>query len=121
MSTAVTAAPMVSLWLTGIGMTPSVCRLRYESSDPYPAALSTDTGAGVRTWTFARSLLAEGLFGHSGLGEVRVWRVQSCRDGLVAIALGNPGRAVHIYVPLEPLQAFVAAMHQTVPAGRELD
>jgi hypothetical protein len=115
----VTAEPAAKRWEPDQGMTAATCRLRYEPTDPYAVTLgATHADGRPSTWTFARSLLADGAAGSAGIGDVRIWRVTS-NDGLVAFSLSDPTGPVHLYVPLGPLAAFLAATNHAVAPGTE--
>ena len=119
MSTSVIVEPVVTAWHPQHGMSTTTCRLRYEPSDPYAVTVGAPRADGRDgTWTFARSLLADGAAGHAGLGDVRIWRVTS-DDSLVALALSGPSGNAHLYVPLGAVVAFLAATNHTVAPGTE--
>src|SRR5690242_6798134 len=100
MSTAVCTEPEVRAWHPGHGLLTTTCRLRYEPSDPYAVTVGATRADGRQaTWTFARSLLAEGTAGRAGLRDVRIWRVSS-DDSLVAMALTGPSGTALLYAPL---------------------
>jgi len=120
MRASVSAAPMVDRWLPGVGMTPARCRLRYEPSDPYAVHLTLVGENGDRMdWTFARSLLSEGITGHAGVGDVRIWRVRGSRRAIIALVLRHGTTSVHVYAARRPIKEFVEAVLTAVPAGDE--
>ncbi|KMS72423.1 SsgD protein [Streptomyces viridochromogenes] len=94
--------------------------LRYRAAEPFavhidfPAHVSADEG-GV-TWTFARSLLEEGLDGAAGIGDVRIRRYGRSRTvvefhaphGMAAIRLGTAS-----------LRRFLQRSYAVVEPGRE--
>src|SRR4051794_32623660 len=101
MSTTVTAEPVARVWQPRIGMGRTTCLLRYEPDDPFAVTLTANWAGGrSTTWTFDRSLLADGAVGRAGLLDVRVWRVGASAEPLVAFALQAPFGTVHLYVPL---------------------
>jgi hypothetical protein len=93
------------------------CRLTYHLSDPY--AVTLETTSDNRSWTFARSLLAEGASGHAGVGDVRIWRVRDSAEPLIAMLLGGPRGTLHRYATLSSVTSFVAATERAVALGRE--
>ena|SRR5438309_2332202 len=122
MRTTVTAEPAVNLWLPRFGMTPVKCRLQYHPADPYAVTLSLDHGDGrTTTWTFARSLLAEGVTDKAGEGDVRLWRVTSSEVPTVAVALRCTDGPVHLYADRAAMVDFVTATYTSVPPGAEQD
>jgi Streptomyces sporulation and cell division protein, SsgA len=92
--------------------------LRYDPRDPFAVCVSFDAGATERIeWTFARDLLAEGLVGATGKGDVKVWP----RGDVVFVALCSPtGRAV-LEAPRTTLAEFVDRTQRVVPSGSEDD
>jgi hypothetical protein len=120
MRTTVTAEPVVNLWLPRFGMTPVKCRLQYHPADPYAVTLTLDHGDGrTTTWTFARSLLADGVNDKAGDGDVRIWRVTSSNVPTVALALTSARALVHLYADLGAMSDFVTATYTSVPPGAE--
>jgi len=119
MSTSVVAEPVVTTWHPQHGMSRTTCRLRYEPSDPYAVTVGATRADGrLATWTFARSLLADGAAGHAGIGDVRIWRVTS-DDSRVAMALCGPSGTAHLYAPLGEVVAFLSATNHAVTPGTE--
>ena len=119
MSTTVCAEPVVTTWHPQHGLLTTTCRLRYEPSEPYAVSVAAPCADGrPGTWTFARSLLAEGTAGRAGIGDVRIWRVTS-DDSLVAMALSGPGGTAHLYAPLSAVASFLAATDEAVAPGTE--
>lgn len=47
--------------------------LVFDAADPYAVTMHLEAKAGRVTWTFARDLLAEGLYDPAGDGDVQVW------------------------------------------------
>ncbi|MFZ3554625.1 SsgA family sporulation/cell division regulator [Streptomyces sp. BH055] len=106
--------------LTMDGQLPVPLTLRYTSSDPlavhldFPARVTTDREA--TTWTFARTLLAEGLSGPAGLGRVRVAPRGPSRT--VVELHSDPGVAV-LRFDTKVLHRFLARTHTVVAPGAE--
>jgi len=120
MTTTVIAEPPLNLWLPGIGLAPRTGRFRYEPDDPYAVTLTVDDDKGhLGTWTFDRSLLADGLVGHAGLGDVRIWPATGTGESILALALCSFGRTVHLYASLDSVAAFVDAVNKVVAPGTE--
>ncbi|MFJ5921324.1 SsgA family sporulation/cell division regulator [Kitasatospora sp. NPDC092948] len=94
-------------------------RLRYHRSDPY--AVHLDCHADLEepiTWLFGRELLAEGLNGRAGIGDVTVRRSGSDPE-LLAIALNTPGHTAVLYTPSAPVRDFLRLSYRVVPPGTE--
>jgi hypothetical protein len=94
--------------------------LRYHQDDPhaayvtFPAIVSID-GVEV-TWTFARNLLAAGLRGPAGDGDVHVW---PCGPDRTMIELRAPEGTALVEVASADVRAFLSRAYEAVPAGHE--
>ena len=95
--------------------------LVFDASDPYAVQLVVGHGgaSGV-TWSFARDLLAEGLYDPTGDGDVIVWPCLAT-DGkaVVVIELRSPHGMAMLQTPSRTVQQFVTAIFEAVPAGTE--
>ncbi|MGG2459911.1 SsgA family sporulation/cell division regulator [Streptomyces sp. RGM 3693] len=119
MHTAIDQAVQVRLLATSVGhAVPAV--LRYQRTDPlavrmtFPPEISLD-GAAV-DWAFARDLLAEGLRGAAGRGDVRVR--PSGPDRTVMEFHADEGIAM-VQLRTEDVRRFLARSYEAVPDGRE--
>ncbi|WP_329577372.1 SsgA family sporulation/cell division regulator [Streptomyces sp. NBC_01361] len=94
--------------------------LRYETTDPYVvrAALFTDTDEPVE-WVLGRDLLAVGLRGSAGCGDVRVWSAVGHGDQAKYIVLGSPAGTALLEVPVEDVKSFLENTEAVVPRGTE--
>jgi hypothetical protein len=72
-------------------------------------------------WIFARELLAAGLDGPAGEGDVRVWPADDGGEGVLNIALSSPFGQAHFEAPLTATAEFVARTFGVIAAGRESD
>src|SRR4051812_7394716 len=45
----------------------------FDPADPYAITMKLEARSGSVTWTFARDLLADGVFHPAGDGDVQVW------------------------------------------------
>ncbi|MFE0252410.1 SsgA family sporulation/cell division regulator [Streptomyces sp. NPDC059010] len=94
--------------------------LRYDAADPFavhigfPAHVS-DGGSGV-TWTFARSLLEEGLDGAAGLGDVRIGPRGRSRT---VIEFHTPHGMAAVRFGTAALRRFLQRSYVVVAPGRE--
>lgn len=100
--------------------------LHYDPADPWatravflcPCGTEACSGEPIE-WTFARDTLAEGLDGHAGLGDVRVWPWSTPRSGFVALALSSPDGLCLFKIPRSALVRFLRRSYLLVPKGRE--
>jgi len=101
---------------------PVRCRLRYDAADPYAVQVCFHLEARAVepvSWSFARDLLAAGLDGPSGLGDVRVWPWRTTHGESVAMALTSPDGQALLEAPRATLVAFLADTYALVPPGGE--
>lgn len=99
--------------------------LRYDVADSYAVQVAFHTGASngdqIVEWTFARSLLGDGVTGASGEGDVQVWPSSSGGDAVVCLSLSSPSGRALFEVPLRALADFLTRTYDAVPAGSEGD
>src|SRR5215813_1995004 len=89
-SSTVSAELGVRLVLTEQTIAPLVARLFYSHKDPYALSIAFEVGLDEPIeWIFARDLLAMGIGGREGLGDVTVWPSADSEDGA-------PGNVLHI-------------------------
>jgi hypothetical protein len=98
------------------------CAFAYDPRDPLAVTLVFGAGTGrpVR-WVFSRDLLAEGLTGRVGEGDVVLWPVYD-RDGAPSsfcVRVGGPHTAL-FEIPALPVAQWLAATYGAVPRGAEL-
>ena len=108
------------------GATPLPVRagLRYDVVDPYAVQVAFHTGSAgdVVEWTFARSLLGDGLTRVSGEGDVRVWPSSAAQvDPVVSLSLSSPSGRALFEVPARALGEFLTRTYEAVPLGTETD
>jgi voltage-gated potassium channel Kch len=91
--------------------------LSYLESDPYAVHAAFDVGLGRPVeWLFARDLLAAGLLGWTGAGDVRAGideRGESLRIMLSA------GHSAVFEFPADDVVGFLRRTYQLVPEGSE--
>ncbi|WP_405484426.1 SsgA family sporulation/cell division regulator [Streptomyces sp. NBC_00009] len=94
--------------------------LRYETTDPYVvrAALFGDTDEPVE-WVLGRDVLADGLKGSAGCGDVRVWSAVGRGDQAMYIVLGSPAGTDLLEVPVQDVKAFLENTEAVMPRGTE--
>lgn len=96
--------------------------LHYEPADPFavrisfPATASLD-GADVE-WTFGRELLAAGLRGPAGSGDVRLW---PCGAGRTMLELHTEEGMAMVQLDSHELLRFLSRSFAVVASGREAE
>lgn len=100
---------------------PVDAELRYTAADPFAVEALFDTGTGnpVR-WVFARDLLATGLVGRTGDGDVAVEPAVD-DDGVqvVCVRLSSPDGVAVLEAAADTVSAFLASTFAMVPLGFE--
>lgn len=127
-SVSVTSELQLRLVLPGAAPLPVRAGLRYDAADPYAVQVCFHTGDhshapddDVVEWTFARSLLTDGVVGPAGEGDVQVWPSRSGGQPVVCLALSSPSGRALFEVPLPELAEFLGQTYQAVPTGDESD
>jgi hypothetical protein len=103
---------------------PLAARLFYSREDPYAVRIAFEVGLDEPVeWIFARDLLATGLGGREGLGDVTVWPSDGSEDGVpgsvLHIELSAPLGHAHFEAPAGQISDFLRRTYQLVPAGEE--
>ncbi|WP_328869177.1 SsgA family sporulation/cell division regulator [Streptomyces sp. NBC_00287] len=99
---------------------PAPATLRYGSADPlavhidFPPEISLD-GDGA-TWTFARTLLAEGLRAPAGSGDVHIW---PCGPARTVLEFHSPHGLALLQFDSATLRRFLLRSYAVVAAGQE--
>jgi hypothetical protein len=95
--------------------------LLFDPADPYAITMHVHPVVGPPvTWTFARQLLAEGLYEPSGDGDVLVWPcLSSCGEAVVVIELRSPSGMAMLQTPSRAVAGFVTDVYDFVPEGTE--
>ncbi|QIY69946.1 SsgA family sporulation/cell division regulator [Streptomyces sp. RLB1-33] len=99
----------------------SVCMsLRYEPTDPYVvrATFFTDTDEPAE-WVLGRDLLADGLRGSAGCGDIRIWPAVSRGDQAMYLVLRSPAGTALLEVPVQDVRTFLENTEALVPRGTE--
>ncbi|MFF1744491.1 SsgA family sporulation/cell division regulator [Streptomyces mirabilis] len=99
----------------------SMCMsLRYEPTDPYVvrAIFFTDTDEQAE-WVLGRELLADGLTGSAGCGDIRVWPAVGRGDQAMYIVLRSPAGTALLEVPVQDIRTFLEHTEALVPRGTE--
>ena len=95
--------------------------LRYLAEDPWAVRVAVPTTSGEVVWCFGRDLLAEGVHGPSGDGDVHVWPSLGASGLAVAVSqlVGSGDRSVHLEVQARAVHRFLEATATVVPFGAE--
>ncbi|MFJ2605562.1 SsgA family sporulation/cell division regulator [Streptomyces sp. NPDC091279] len=99
---------------------PIPATLRYAAADPlavhldFPPEVSLDRTS--VTWTFARTLLEDGLRGPAGGGDVHIW---PCGEDRTVLELHSPFGLALLRFDAAPLHRFLLRTYAVVPAGQE--
>ncbi|MGH3412107.1 MAG: SsgA family sporulation/cell division regulator [Marmoricola sp.] len=92
----------------------------YDAADPYAVTATFHNGPQPVRWTFARSLLLEGMYAPVGEGDVHVW---PCLDAdgatVVMLELCSPDGQVLVLANMRGLSRFAARTVVAVPPGTE--
>ena len=123
--TTVCSELQLRLVVPGASSLPVRAELRYDVRDPYAVQVAFHTGASnadeIVEWTFARSLLGDGVTRASGEGDVQVWPSSAAVDPVVCLSLCSPSGRALFEVPLRALADFLARTYDAVPSGDEGD
>ncbi|MET0838764.1 MAG: SsgA family sporulation/cell division regulator [Marmoricola sp.] len=92
----------------------------YDPADPYAVTMKLEARCGSVTWTFARDLLAEGVYAPTGDGDVQVWPCLSTTgEAVVIVELCSPDGTALLQTDSRAVQRFVTSTYDAVPAGGE--
>ncbi|WP_405886390.1 SsgA family sporulation/cell division regulator (plasmid) [Streptomyces sp. NBC_01136] len=99
----------------------SMCmRLRYEPSDPYVVRATFFAHSDDPVdWVLGRDLLADGLSGSAGDGDIRIWSAVARGDQAMYIALGSSAGTALLEVPVQDVRTFLENTEALVPQGTE--
>ena len=105
-------------------LVPLVARFFYSHDDPYALGVAFEVGLEKPVeWTFARDLLAMGIEGREGLGDVTVWPSADSQSGapcsVLHIELSSPFGQAHFEAPAREISDFLRRTYQIVPNGEE--
>jgi hypothetical protein len=100
---------------------PLVASLYYSAEDPYAIRIAFHAGLDEPVeWVLGRELVAKGLSGREGVGDVKVWPSAASQDSIVLnIELSSPSGRARFEAPATELDEFLDRTYQVVPAGRE--
>ncbi|MFJ3804728.1 SsgA family sporulation/cell division regulator [Streptomyces sp. NPDC090088] len=122
MSSCIDRTLYVELALTADHRVKVLTRLSYRPHDPYAVHLIfyTDIKAPV-TWVIARDLLAEGMLGPSGEGDVRVWPTRTGPDAVLNLVLSSPHGVARLAAPFPAVMQWLERTYLVVPSGQEME
>jgi hypothetical protein len=121
-SATVSAELGLSLVVPEHGAVPLVASLYYSADDPYAVRMAFHVGMEDPVeWIFARDLLAAGLEGPAGEGDVQVWPSDDRGSEVLNIALSSPFGEAHFEAPREVTAEFLKRTYSVISCGRESD
>ncbi|GGU68318.1 SsgA family sporulation/cell division regulator [Lentzea flava] len=89
--------------------------LLYQADDPFAVTMRFHAGGAVATWIMSRDLLAEGMTGTAGIGDVRV---RPAGRKLLLELISD--RHVTVFrLSASTLRKFLDASYRLVPRGAE--
>ncbi len=111
------------LVIPGANPLPVRAGLHYSVSDPYAVQVSFHTGYDTDAveWTFARSLLTDGVSAPVGEGDVQVWPSTDGGAPVVCLSLSSPSGKALFELPIGELADFLGRTYLAVPTGSEGD
>ncbi|SDM79821.1 SsgA family sporulation/cell division regulator [Allokutzneria albata] len=93
--------------------------LAYSTRDPYAIRMLFNPVRGKSVeWLLARDLLADGLLGEAGEGDVRLWPIAGPMN-LVEIEFSTPAGQARFGADAEVLADFLNDSYLLVPSGEE--
>jgi hypothetical protein len=103
---------------------PLVGSLYYSTQDPFAVRIAFHVGLDEPVeWIFARDLLAKGLQGSAGHGDVRVWPTPCSAGGIpgtvLNIELSSPFGQAYFEAPIGEVAHFLTRTYRVVPDGDE--
>src|SRR3982751_3036146 len=118
----VTAVIELRLVVPGSPSLPVTADVTYSHADPYAVRVAFHTGgAEVVEWTFARSLLTDGVTHPVGDGDVQVWPANTTGQPTVCLSLSSPSGRALFEAPLTRVVEFLTQTYALVPTGSESD
>jgi Streptomyces sporulation and cell division protein, SsgA len=119
-SATVSAELRLSLVVPDHGPVPLVASMYYSAQDPYAIRMAFHVGADEPVeWIFARDLLAAGLEGPTGQGDVQIWPADEDGCEVFNIALCSPFGQAHFEAPITATADFLKRTFEVISAGQE--
>jgi len=101
---------------------PLLASIDYRADDPYAVRMAFHVGTDEPVeWIFARELLAAGIEGPAGEGDVQVWPEDTEGSDILNIALSSPFGEARFAAPLAATAEYLKSTYQIIPAGAESD
>ena len=117
--TIVTTELEMTLVLTAERSVMVTALLDYSAHEPYSVRATFRTSEGDVNWIFARELLAEGLRGPAGDGDVAVWPSRTDGRDVLCISLSSPSGRAMLEAARTDIEEFLARTYTVVPMGSE--
>ncbi|MPY38394.1 SsgA family sporulation/cell division regulator [Streptomyces adustus] len=118
--TTVTHRMTVRLLVTHTYALPLRLDLRYEPTDPYTVRALFCLGTHeLAEWILGRDLLAHGLTGPAGHGNIRIRPTTGPGGHTLHIALGPPPDTALLEAPAHDIKTFLKDTQALVPHGTE--
>ncbi|MFG3206640.1 SsgA family sporulation/cell division regulator [Streptomyces sp. NPDC048192] len=97
------------------------CEFAYDVRDPYAITLILDSeGEQPVRWVFSRELLADGLAGRAGQGDVSVWPESGGADcWFLWLEVGRAPHTALFEMRSEPITEWLLETYRLVPEGEE--
>jgi hypothetical protein len=119
-SATVSAELGLSLVVPEHGAVPLVASMCYSADDPFAIRMAFHVGADEPVeWIFARELLAAGLQGPAGEGDVQVWPSEDGGLEVLNLALSSPFGEAHFEAPRAATAEFLHRTYAMISRGRE--
>jgi Streptomyces sporulation and cell division protein, SsgA len=119
-SATVSAELGLSLVVPEHGAVPLVASMCYSADDPFAIRMAFHVGADEPVeWIFARELLAAGLHGPAGEGDVQVWPSDEAGLEVLNLALSSPFGEAHFEAPHVATAEFLRRTYEMIARGRE--
>src|SRR5215469_12688023 len=101
---------------------PLVACLYCRAQDPHPIRMAFQVGTDEPVERiFARDLLAVGIEGPAGEGDVQIWPTDSDGHELLNIALSSPFGEAHFEARRSSTTAFLTRTYEVIAPGHEAD
>ena len=119
-SATVSAELGLSLVVPEHGAVPLVASMCYSADDPFAIRMAFHVGADEPVeWIFARELLAAGLHGPAGEGDVQVWPTDDEGLEVLNLAPSSPFGEAHFEAPRGATAEFLHRTYEMIARGRE--
>lgn len=93
--------------------------LDYAAHEPFSVRATFRTSDGDVNWVFARDLLADGLRGPAGSGDVTVWPSNNQGRDVMCLSLSSPSGQAMLEANRTDIDEFLTRTYTVVPVGCE--